>query len=408
MNVGILFSDFGPYHAVRIEALAAALSVQEIKLFAFQFSKTSNVYAWKPVLPVGVEVITLAQDQPEGPIQSFMIAMAFRKTLQEKNITAVFLPSYSPLPNLFCLLSAKFLRCRTIMMIDSWHGSEQAGFVGRMIKHVVIRLFDAALVAGTPHREYAYTYGQKRSRVFLGYDTVDIDYFMQESKRWKNTPTESLPIPNLPARYFLNLGRFVTKKNIGVLIQAYAQLAQRDQSMSMSLVLVGEGSEEEAIKQLATNLNLQVRNGLNTYPEQEGRPEVVFYPFQQVDTTPLFFANCEAFILPSLYEEWGLVINEAMACSAAVLVSENVGCVQDLVEEGKNGFCFNPTDVNQLSNLLEQFISDPTLGERLGNNGLTMIRQWGPDRFAEGALNAIRSVGLLGLDPVIDMLKANI
>ncbi|GAB3809733.1 glycosyltransferase family 4 protein [Spirosoma humi] len=406
MNVGILFSDFGPYHAVRIEALAAALSAQESKLFAFQFSKSSNIYGWKPVLPVGVDVVTLAEKPPEGPYDAFKVARAFRTELQKRNIDVVFLPSYSPLPNLLCLVSAKFLNRKTIMMIDSWHGSEQARLVGRWLKHLIIRLFDASLVAGTPQREYAYAYGQKRSRVFLGYDAVDINYFMQESKRWKDVPTQDLPIPNLPARYFLNLGRFVTKKNIGTLIQAYAQLVKLNHSMSIALVLVGEGSEENAIRQLATDLNLHVRNGLNSASRPTNGPEVVFYPFQQIDKTPLFFSHCEAFILPSLYEEWGLVINEAMACAAAVLVSDNVGCAQDLVEEGKNGFCFDPTNVDQLCNLLQQFVVDPTLARRLGNKGSVIIREWGPDRFAEGALNAIQSVESLSFGA--DMLKTNI
>lgn len=402
MNVGIIFSDFGPYHAARIEALASALGAQESKLYAFQFSRTSTTYGWKPVLPAGVEVVTLAQASPVGVVEAFRIARAFGHALRERHVDVVFLPSYSPLPNLFCLLSAKFLHCKTILMNESWHGTERAGFVGRLAKHGIVRLFDAALVGGTPQREYACAYGQSRSKVFLGYDAVDVNYFTQASNRWKDVPIDALPVPNLPARYFLNLGRFVAKKNIGLLIRAYAQVVQQDPVPAVALVLVGEGSEERLLRQLAADLGLRVRNGLETPPPPGGEAEVVFYPFQQVDKTPLFFAHCEAFILPSLYEEWGLVVNEAMACGAAVLVSENVGCAQDLVEEGRNGFRFDPQQLSQLASLLQRFIRDPALSRRLGQQGTILIRHWGPDRFAKGALCAIRAVSDEPLAAVLD------
>lgn len=405
MNIAIVFSDLGPYHVARIEALAIALEPYDSKLCAIQFTKQSSTYKWRPALPTGVDVITLAETRPIKVVEAFKIAISFHRVLQEQSINIVFLPSYSPLPNLLCVLAAKLVGCKAILMNDSWHGTEKTDFFRKIAKHIMVRAFDAALVAGTPQKEYAYAYGQKRSKVFLGYDVVDINYYARESKRWKEVPIKNLPIPNLPARYFLNLGRFVPKKNIAFLIQAYAHLYKHQQGPFIALILVGEGSEESAIRQVAIDNNLSVRNGLDSDCKAIDGPEVVFYPFQQIDRTPLFFSHCEAFILPSLYDEWGLVINEAMACEAAVLVSENVGCAQDLVEEGKNGFLFNPKDVNQLCGLLRRFISDPTLTQRLGKHGSIMIRQWGPDRFARGAINAIRSVSI---EPITAALKTNV
>ena len=111
-------------------------------------------------------------------------------------------------------------------------------------------------------------------------------------------------------------------------------------------------------------------------------------PFQQVEVTPLFFTRCEAFILPSMYEEWGLVVNEAMACETAVIVSKNVGCASDLVLDGVNGFLFDPTSEEQLLQALEKFVMDTGLTKRLGTEGGKYIKDWGPARFAEGAMNA--------------------
>lgn len=391
MNVGILFSDFGPYHAARIEALSDELSARDGKLFAYRFSETSDLYGWKPANPKDVEVITLVSEPPTNLMAAYRTAKTFRRKLSERQVETVFLPTYSPLPNLLCLFGAKLAGCKTILMNESWYGTEKAGVLGRAAKHLLVRLFDAALVGGTRQREYACGYGQPRSKVFLGYDAVDGKYYAREAERWRGVPAAELPVANLPARYFLNLGRFIPKKNIETLIRAYAQFAQKHPSNAIALVLVGEGSETDKFRELAAEHNLPVRDGLDSESKPTDKSEIVFYPFQQVDTTPLFFARCEAFVLPSLYEEWGLVVNEAMACGAAVIVSENVGCAPDLVVEGENGFQFDPREVNQLAVLLEKFSDDPALARRLGTAGAEHINNWGPERFAEGALNALNS-----------------
>jgi 1,2-diacylglycerol 3-alpha-glucosyltransferase len=391
-NIGILFSDFGPYHVARIEALANEVKNRKGRLFAFRFAETSETYKWKPETPVNADVITLSHQQPAGLIKACKIAFTFFRQLKKNKIAIVFLPSYSPLPNLLCFMAAKIRGCKTILMIDSWHATEKAGFFGRCLKHLLIRLYDAALVAGTPHIEYVRTYGQESSKIFTGYDVVDINYFMNKSRHWKNTPLPELPVKGLPGRFFLNLGRFVPKKNLGLLVQAYGKLVKRHPATNIALVLVGEGSEEKKLKQTAAGLGLSIRDGMDDNIPAMNLPEVVFYPFQQTDLTPLFFSRCEAFVLPSLYEEWGLVVNEAMATGAAVIVSENAGCSRDLVTDGQNGFLFNPVSVDELESILEKFIEEPALSGELGKQGMIDIQEWGPQRFADGSMQAINSV----------------
>ncbi len=386
-NIAILFSDFGPYHVARIEALAAALQKQGDHLFAYRFSEASPIYGWKPATPSNATVVTLGTANPSGAAESLAMARAFGKSLRKNKIKAAFMPSYSPLPNMLCVLSARLAGTRLILMNESWRLTERASFLGKAAKHCLVRLFSSALVGGTPQKQFACDYGQDPAKVFLGYDAVDTAYYEQQSAQWKQAPAATLPIPNLPSRYFLNLGRFVFKKNIPSLIRAYAGLLKRYPTVDIALVLVGEGDEEPALRKLVTELQVPMRDGTTAGSGETAG--VVFYPFQQVDKTPLFFSRCEAFILPSMYEEWGLVVNEAMASSTAVIVSENVGCASDLVIDGINGFKFNPASVEQLEAILEKFVQDPGLAARLGAAGLQHIRGWGPSRFAGGGINAL-------------------
>ena len=386
-NIAILFSDFGPYHVARIEALADALQKQGDHLFAYRFSEASPIYGWKPATPSNATVITLGTANPSGAAASLAMARAFGKSLRKNKIKAAFMPSYSPLPNMLCVLSARLAGTRLVLMNESWRLTERASFLGKAAKHCLVRLFSSALVGGTPQKQFACDYGQDPAKVFLGYDAVDTAYYEQQSAQWKQAPATTLPIPHLPARYFLNLGRFVFKKNIPSLVRAYAGLLKRYPALDIALVLVGEGDEEPALRKLVAELQVPMRDGASAGSGETAG--IVFYPFQQVDKTPLFFSRCEAFILPSMYEEWGLVVNEAMASSTAVIVSENVGCASDLVVDGINGFKFNPASVEQLEGILEKFVQDPGLAARLGAAGLQHIREWGPSRFAGGGINAL-------------------
>jgi len=391
-NVGILFSDFGPYHIARINALGDGVKELGIgELIAFRFSEKSSTYAWKPLMPENIKVITLAEKKPSNFASSLKMAQQFAKYLKKHEIEFMFLPAYSPLPNLLCLLACKTSGCKAIMMNESWHKTEKSKALGKLAKHLLVRLFDAGLVGGTPQAEYAISYGLKKENVSLGYDIVDNVYYSAQSAYWKAQATEDLPIKNLPRRFFLNLGRFVYKKNLTLLIKAYATLIKKHPETDIALVLVGSGEEETQLKQLAAAKGLLYngQSGLSTF---DSKPHVVFYPFQQSDVTPIFFAKCEAFILPSLYEEWGLVVNEAMASGTAVLVSSNVGCAQDLVVESVNGFTFNPSDENDLVDKLEMFVNDSELSKKLGDAGATQIEAWGPGKFKNGAKKAIESI----------------
>lgn len=447
-KAAILFSNFGPYHVARIEALREALERQGIGLAAFRFTVGSDDYGWKPEDPQGVSVVTLAQTKPVGALASLKVAVAFGRELRERKVGVVFLPTYSPLPNLLCFLAAKVAGCRTVLMTESWHGTEGASVPGKLIKHVLVRMFDSALVGGTPQTDYVVAYGMRRERVFTGYDVVDVAHFAAQADKVRSVErgagsmeggtrpeagdlkpevgqTDAL-MRSLPERFFLNLGRFVEKKNLSTLVEAYARfvrasgermraetgnlrlegsettdgaaesarqpigkpaatsktrhLSHATRHTPASLVLVGEGPLRGDLEGQARELGLVVRDGVAD-PVASGGAEVVFFPFQQADVTPLFFARCEAFVLPSTREEWGLVVNEAMACGAPVIVSNRVGSHFDLVRDGQNGFVFVPTDAEQLARILNRFEDDPDLSRRLGDEGRKAIESWAPVLF---------------------------
>jgi glycosyltransferase involved in cell wall biosynthesis len=79
-----------------------------------------------------------------------------------------------------------------------------------------------------------------------------------------------------------------------------------------------------------------------------------------------------------------------MACGLPVIVSNRVGCAQDLVQDGVNGYTFDPYDVEQLAQLMHRLTEAPkhSLSE-MGDASRTIIADWGPERFASGLKQAL-------------------
>ena len=88
-------------------------------------------------------------------------------------------------------------------------------------------------------------------------------------------------------------------------------------------------------------------------------------------------------------EQWGLVVNEAMAAALPVLVSDRCGCFEDLIIEGINGFGFDPDNSQQLTNLMLKMSAANFDRQRMGDAAFQHIQNYSPKRFADGLAKAI-------------------
>jgi len=118
--------------------------------------------------------------------------------------------------------------------------------------------------------------------------------------------------------------------------------------------------------------------------------DVRFPGFAQYDQLPAYYGLASAFVHASVVEQWGLVINEALASGLPVLVSDRCGCVPELVSEGHNGFAFDPLDIEKLAELMARLSEVSDLGE-MGYASRRIISAWSPERFSEGMLNAVKT-----------------
>src|SRR5436309_12184109 len=116
-----------------------------------------------------------------------------------------------------------------VVMSESSRQDEPRTWWKETIKRGIVALYSAALVGGQRHVEYLVELGMPRERIFTGYDVVDNEHFRQKAEEVRSQKSEVRQKYALPENYFLASARFIEKKNVPRLIQAYAEYRQRSE-----------------------------------------------------------------------------------------------------------------------------------------------------------------------------------
>lgn len=415
-KVLVIWGNWGPYHYARFRAFREAGEHAGYEVEGLELFPSSGHYAWEvSEKEEGVHHLDI------GPMESNfypwrMTRLAVPKIFSLRP-TVVFVPSYWHW-SLYLNLASRLRGSRIVMMNESHGGTEKAAGWRRIVKKKIVRSFHAGLVGGTPHKRHYSALGLDSSRIFTGYDAIDNEYFAGTSKKARARAEQHRHELDLPPRYFLSLGRMVEKKNLSCLIEGYARFRASNPGATQQLVFVGSGEEETRLRELCQTLGLDIKEprqtqkrfrpassenfqrspqtaSLATSPLSEAvvetKPVVHFHGFRQIQENPAFYALADAFILPSRMEEWGLVVNEAMACGLPVIVSRNAGCAEDLVAHQRNGFLFDPDSSSELALHLEYLTRNPKQAEAMGRNSVERIRKWGCHTFAKNAILAAKA-----------------
>jgi glycosyltransferase involved in cell wall biosynthesis len=141
------------------------------------------------------------------------------------------------------------------------------------------------------------------------------------------------------------------------------------------LVYAGEGPLRRELERQAKSLGLADR--------------VHFLGFKNQSELPAVYRASDLLVLPSEYEPFGVVVNEAMLCGCAAAVSNRVGAGRDLISTGVNGFVFPYADINAVANTLREALSDPHRLRRMGEDSRTRMETWSPAENIQTLVQAI-------------------
>lgn len=180
-------------------------------------------------------------------------------------------------------------------------------------------------------------------------------------------------------RTLLYVGRIEPVKGLMTIIDALSILKKRNASLykQIKLVVIGGGQRD-----LDLSRNKEFVRIKGSLREKKLRGKVIFLGSKRQSELKKYYSAAEVLIIPSLYESFGLVAIEALACGTPVIVSQ-IGEMRSIVKEGKNGFSFRSGDPYSLSSCIEHFFSQKRKlwdKERISQN---VINRFSWDRTAE-------------------------
>lgn len=370
MKVAVIFDRFGPYHVARLKAASKLMDILPIEVSA----KTIE-YEWDEVQDSGLQNrVTLFHDKASSVISAKSIKDALAACLGLAKPDVVAINGWYDTAALTALLWCRQNRIPSIVMSDSTAIDSKRSVWKEFIKASIVREFDCGFVAGIRHADYLQNLGISKENIFFGYDVVDNNYFdihaskiRDEKSVWQNRKC-------LPERFFLVVSRFIEKKNLPFIINAYNRYYNEAGTAAWHLCILGDGPQKQELYSLTTKL------GLSNVIHFEG--------FKQYNELPVYFGLASVFVHASTSEQWGLVVNEAMASGLPVIVSERCGCVPELVDPGINGYTFNPFNEKSLTDTMLLIANTNQDISIMGEESKKKIAAFNPLTFGQGLFEA--------------------
>lgn len=169
---------------------------------------------------------------------------------------------------------------------------------------------------------------------------------------------------------FLFVGQLVDRKGIKELLAVWHK--HISQYPDDNLLVIGKGILEHALKEKYTSDSIHILGGIN------------------YDELYKYYALCDVFIMPTLEDNWCLVIPEAMACGKPVACSIYNGGHYELVQDGINGYKFDPLEPDSIIKTLAKFHQADL--QSMGKNSIEIESDFTPDKAAQRIFNACQKV----------------
>jgi 1,2-diacylglycerol 3-alpha-glucosyltransferase len=342
----LLWDRMGDYHRARVREVIRLAG--ESAVWAGDLGAADEMYGWESVSGEG-NYFRLSEKPVENvtTIEGFR---SFRRLVKKHQITHVCIPGYGRGAYILMIIWSKLTGRHVLVFAESWY----AGFgIPDYMKGLFLRWFThAVFISGTRARKFftgRLKYPPKK--LFTGYSVVDNQHFAS----WKGEKDQ-------PQR-LLCVARFSTEKNMKLLIRAFGQSRISD---TWLLEIVGGGPQKSELTQLAEGSAIELRDWVG-YRE-----------------LPELYSRASCFVLPSNFEPWGLVVNEAMAAGLPIILSDQAGAAPDLLDAGRNGWLFNSHNENELVRILDKLATYKRNElDEMGKRSKEIVKGFNTTRWAE-------------------------
>lgn len=296
-----------------------------------------------------------------------------------RNFDAIWIHGWYLASNWIAWGAAAISRLPMLLRGETSGLAEPAG-LKRKVKRVVLKTFFSQvagfLAIGTNNANFYRSYGVSERQIFLTPYAVDNTFFLKHARALEGQKLLLRAKEGLPPdrAVILYCGKFQEKKRPMDLLAAFALL---NRNHTASLVFVGDGP---------------LRLEMERFVAERRMAHVYFLGFRNQTELPACYGMADVLVLPSGFEPWGLVLNEAMCFGLPVIVSDRVGAAADLVRDGVNGFIYPAGNIHALADRLQRVLANEQARGEMGKQSRSIINRWGFEEDIAGLLNALHAV----------------
>ncbi len=304
------------------------------------------------------------------------------RRLEQGGFDAVWTHGYSTANTLQAIFAASLNRIPVLLRAESTLHDRPRSRSRLLLKEAFFRGLRrhvaAVLAIGQANARYWRRYMGETVPIFQMPYAVDNAFFQRkalEAAGERETLRGELGMePGRPVVLFAS--KLQGRKRCADLVAAHRMVVERGSACRPYLLVVGDGEERQRLEQAVA-------------ADPEVHSLVRFLGFRNQTELPRFFDLCDVFVLPSVHEPWGLVVNEAMNAGRAVIASTDVGCQEDLVRDGVNGAVFPAGDVPALADAIERVLASPETAARMGEEGRRLVAAYSFERDIVGLRQAL-------------------
>lgn len=354
MKVSFITYSRAPYRTDQLEEIC---KVNNLDLTVYYVGRTIKSRNWNIKESSIFQEVHLEGFSKLG--NHFIFYPNVKKIVQNSDL--ILIGGYNSTASYLFTFYAKRLKKKLVFVMDgiSPQKIKESRSIKLIPKRWIIKKMDAFFANGEVSRDYLrLNYQINDQYIFNQFLTVDVKK-INEIRKGSLSKITKIKNDKYNNRFtILYAGRLLKRKQVINILKAVSKVKN---NQDIQIVIIGSGEESRSLKEYARNSYLNV-DFIDFISDQK-----VLFEYYNI-------ADC--FILPSVDEPWGLVVNEAESAHLPVIATEACGCVNDLVKDGYNGYVIRENNIDDLADKIYLISKNREHAKVMGNNSFELISNW--------------------------------
>jgi len=208
------------------------------------------------------------------------------------------------------------------------------------LSKIFLPRFNKIFYIGKKSKEFFLYHKVAKQRLFESLYSVDNDFFISRTQNINQNESLRSSLGIAPEKtIFVYCGKLIDIKRPLDLIKSFSILDEKIRN-KVHLLIIGDGNLKPQMEELIKDSDLD---------------NISFTGFLNQSELHAYYSMSDCLCLSSTSETWGLVVNEAMCFSCAIIASDGVSAAYDLIEDGKNGFVYGMGNIKELADCIARF-----------------------------------------------------